>query len=59
MILSASNGALIKTITPPFSFSKVDLPYKSLGMNSGDEIVFSGAGIASFTLSSTSYSWII
>ena len=56
-MLSASAGALIKQIDGSYSFFSAGPPYKSLGMNSVGDIVISGKQIASFSTSSTSFSW--
>jgi len=42
LVLSATNGSLIKAITHSYSFYKVGYPYKSLGMNSDGKILFTG-----------------
>ena len=56
-MLSATAGTLSKAITPSYSFYYVGYPYKSLGMNSGGKILFSGRYIALFDLSSTDFAW--
>jgi hypothetical protein len=42
LVLSATDGTLTKAITPSYSIWYVGYPYKSLGMNSGGKILFTG-----------------
>ena len=42
LVLSATDGALTKAITPSYTFKYNGNPYKSLGMNSGGKILFTG-----------------
>ncbi len=42
LVLSATDGSLTKAITPLYMFYSVGYPYKSLGMNSGGKILFTG-----------------
>jgi hypothetical protein len=57
IVISAIDGTLIKAINHPYTFSRVNYPYRTLGMNSGKEIIASGNGLVSFLVTSTSYKW--